>query len=146
MSEAYEGSEHYGDNIAALYDLWEEILHQPQFKDAATFPPVQLRCSRNHRLVTVQLRGRNNSPFEDLTPNVVFEVVTNHQGTLSESHPGAGQVSQIGDTRTSFTCAACAQKNPRFNIPLRTRSLLLRYAAAAAEGKKSIKIDGDTLR
>lgn len=146
MSEAYEGSEHYGDNIGALYDLWEEILQQPQFKDAATFPPVQLRCSRNHRLVTVQLRGRNSSPFEDLTPNVVFDVVTNHQGTLSESHPGAEPEAQIGDTRTSFTCSVCAQKNAGFNIPLRTRSLLLRYAAAVAEGKKSVKIDGDTQR
>lgn len=147
--EEYELSEHRAEVLTATYDLWERIkAERPELRDPAALRPVMLKCSKRHDIMAVQAQIMNYSvtpPFELDAPR--FEVLPGAAGAglTADSRPTAylddSRENDVDLERVTIQCPVCRAKNPKRNIVLKADSLLLRYVAALASGKKSIVIE-----
>lgn len=142
----YDLSEHRAEVLTATYDLWERIqTERPELRDPAALRAVMLKCSKRHDIMAVKIRTHG---LEGTEPNVNFEVLPGAAGAdlTADSRPTAHRDESLGNgiadlERVTIQCPVCRAKNPKRNIVLKADSLLLRYAAALAGGKKSIVIE-----
>ncbi|GAA5227247.1 hypothetical protein [Paeniglutamicibacter antarcticus] len=144
--EDYDQSSHRLEILTATYDLWERIkTERPELGDPAALRPVMLKCSKRHDIMAVKIRTHG---LEGTEPNVNFEILPGAAGAnlTTDSRPTAHLDNSPGNViadleRVTIQCPVCRVKNPKRNIVLKADSLLLRYVAALATGKKSIVLE-----